>query len=589
MIFKTKVAFGLYFLFFIAAFFTNGVPFILSDGFGSFHTTNCLIEEGSFACSNEPYYFSEYTYHTVSDYKTGFVTVYAPGSAIVNLPLQFVANIIDNSSIENSVFVSTTGHTMLEGLGFLITASILSFLSLYLMYKSLRFLGFGEKLSIISTFSSFFASYAIWYVLLNSAFNHNLEIFALSLLLFGLTRRLKIDDSKNLFFIGLGLALATLARPPLALIFLPIFVYLIYDQKYKELFNIILIGVPFALIWFIYNQVSYDNFLASGYGVLFNQNFEFNEWNGLNILLSKFRGWFVYSPLFLLSTFALFKFLFERKHNKYKRFLYFLSLYAIFSTVLIYGFWPIWWSGGSFGQRFLISILPFANIGTALFLNYTLSLRKELKLVAKVVFVIFLIWTMSLTLLYRFTPVETLRPVEDSVGEMRSGDRYTPIDMYDYHADLISNSESIPDYASSILESYSGGPSMVLFWLGLNNSTLRIESGLSENSINFYYLEQQVPTENLQIYVDDKELDRIYSIELTPEEYKKDFEIICQEVCKINTLELTEIEEEIMIDSVLFTKFDITSRFTIYINDVENLSVRGAFTRQEVGAGIVLN
>lgn len=505
---KIRTAWLVIFFGFLFAIVTNGVPYIYSDGFGSYHTTQCLINEFSWACEEKPAYYPDYSAHSVGITNDKYSTVYVPGSALINLPGQIIANLINSETDPNSDFyIATNGHTLESGIAFLITASTISFLSLLLIYKSLTNFGYSKNISFISTIFSYASSYAIWYALLNHAYNHTYEIFALSLILYGFSR-LKIDKLTylNSVILGIGTGLAVISRPTLGVIILPIVLYLLISKNYTKLLAYILVGIPFALIYFSYNYVSYGNFIASGYSELFNQTFEFDEFNGHNILFSQFRGWFIYSPIFLITIlwgiWQIFKVIKNAyKSRKYKislrEFVIITAILVTLSNVIIYGFWPIWWSGGSYGQRFMISFVPLMAFLLADFIafvstNWNDNYKKQAVYLSLSILVV---WSSVLTVLYRFTPVAELVPKNESVGEMMSGDRYTVNDIFDYHFELIRSSESSSDYGSNLLNSASGGTNFIPLYLNISNHVIRFNQ--TENGFDLLLISEENAQANL--------------------------------------------------------------------------------------------
>ncbi|BCX14148.1 MAG: hypothetical protein KatS3mg085_680 [Candidatus Dojkabacteria bacterium] len=526
-------AFFTFIVIFVIFFVTNASPFIYYDGYGSYHTTQCLINEQRWACRAKPEYFPEHTYHAVSEFNGRYSTVYAPGSAIVNLPLQLFAQIFNGDrNMYNDLFTATNGHTLFEGVGFLLTASFLSIFSVILQYKSLRLLNFSEKLAILSTIASFISSYFIWYILLNHAFNHTTEIFALSLFLYTF---LKASQNENLtkkwwFLVGVSVGLAVISRPTLAIILIPISLYLIFNKNFfKKASMIFLGGLPFLILWVSYNYDSYGVWVGSGYSYLFSQHFVFDEWNGLNILFSKYRGWFIYSPVMLFSIISLIISIFKKFDNKNslkiifsdeKFFIYVLSLWMILGTVLVYGFWPIWWGGGSYGQRFLISTLPFTNVGIALFFDFNSKTSiRVLKYSFIFLTTIFVTWSGLLTILYRFTPVAELVPKTETTSEMKSGDKYTTLDILNYHVSLIKNSDSVIDYFKNLANSVSGGTNFVVFLPKFMNSVLWFDENMTEAGVRTLFFDNenlsnrvelvwQENTDAVQFLIEPKQIQR---------------------------------------------------------------------------------
>src|SRR6185369_14401225 len=149
-----------------------------------------------------------------------------------------------------------------------------------------------------------------------------------------------------------------------------------------------------------------------------------------------YRGRFIYSPLFFLAIIGLIIF------YKRSKFWSLCSLFTIAALVIIYGFWPAWWGGGSYGQRFLIPLMPFGAIGIASLIAKIKNQKLKIKNLIIFIIVGAASWSLMLTIMYRFTPVAELRPRSDSVGRMLSGNRYTPIDIINYQVNLINNAHS---------------------------------------------------------------------------------------------------------------------------------------------------
>lgn len=539
---------------FIFLAFTNGVPFIYSDGYAAFHTTQAVVEEGSWVFSDKPEHY-DYRGHVIDqNIETGeYTVVYPPGTAIFNLPGQFIANLFENDSatIYTDYFKATNGHTLAEGFAFLITANIVGLLTLVLLYKTLKSLTNDKKIAVISTTISYIASYAIWYVMLSPSFTHTYELFGVTLATYGIvkyelmSKTREIDNKKILskyaMLSGIGIGIATLCRPVLGVFGIGIVLYyffqliksIIFDLKtstkivenkelsgdlrneesriktmlnrYKPFVFFILGGIPSAILLFWYNYVSYGKLIASGYNESRGETFQFEEWNGLKILFSFERGWFIYSPVFFLGVIGLI-FLWRKS-----KFLSIYSLTSIFSLVLIYGFWPAWWAGGSYGHRFMIPAMPFAALGLGYLLKYIkdkntiigLKIIVKTKIIninlSKVIYSLIIIltfWSLTLTLLYRFTPVAELKPKDEIVysgGRIwPSGDRYTPKDIFNYHYELITNANGMKGYVSDLIDSGNGGNSIIPILLGAGNVTLRIQEYTDQNWVSFNLIKPPV-------------------------------------------------------------------------------------------------
>ncbi|MCA9379179.1 hypothetical protein KC640_02010, partial [Candidatus Dojkabacteria bacterium] len=446
---------------------TNGVPFVYSDGYYYYHTARSIVDHGTFASSEKPEYF-DYRGHAIIYYNGKYGEVTTPGGALFLTPGLFISKLFRDPSqtIYNDYFLAFNGHTLLDGIMILLTAMICAVVSWVLMYRVLRKLKFSPRLSVFAVATTYASSYAVWYVFLSPAFTHTYELFCMSLVVWGMLNYLGKKRTKYLAALALGLGMLVLLRPIFAVVAVFIAIWLATEKDWRGIIKLALMGLPFLAIWLIYNYVSYGSLLTSGYtevrGELFTSNF-----NAHNVLLSPQRGWFVYSPVFALAAAGL-----VLMYRKYRRLALF-SLATISSIVIIYGFWPAWWGGGTFGQRFLILLVPLGAIGLA----YLITTMKKRKLYKPLLVVIMLcvFWSLGITLMYRFTPVGQLRPASDSVGNMSAADRYTPIDMISYQLNLIKDAQGISDYVQHLYKSASGGTSLIAILLGIPDAVLRID------------------------------------------------------------------------------------------------------------------
>ncbi|MCA9383862.1 glycosyltransferase family 39 protein, partial [Candidatus Dojkabacteria bacterium] len=523
--------------------------------------------------------------HGVSYFEGVYNTVYAAGSAVVNYPGQFIADSISSDKdTYNDNFTAAVGHTIEEGTGFVITAMILSLLSVFLTYKSLLNLGSKEKTAIFSVLVGYFSSYTIWYVFLNSAFNHTTEVFGLSLLLYSISRYKNDNSLRYHVLAGIGIGIATLARPPLLIAGLIYGLYLISQKRFKAIVALALGGIPLALMLISYNITSYGSPFAASYTLLWDQHFDFTLFKQLHVILAPQRGWFVYSPAAFLAVVGLF---YKFKNSQKNIFLANLvGATGIIFTIILYGSWPYWWGGGSFGQRFLLSFLPFTIYGISRVIEWSktwkYTFRKftsyELTIFS---LIIFTLWSLFLTGLYRITPVAGLRPIEDSIGLMESGNRYTPLDMIEYHAKLVIRADSVKDYASDLKSSFSGGTPYPVIWLGYSNVVLRTDTR-DLSGFKLLIIEQENgklnPPEKFTIvlYNEDKNEYSGYTI------YSQDFDnqvfrFDCSDECIPDGSFETYSEYEVsdLEDTAKYTQRNLTMYgYIMYVQNENNLFIK---------------
>lgn len=570
-------------------FLTNGVPLIYSDGWGSYHIAKSIVENGRFVSNVEPEYWN-YIEHGGNLYRDQFVTVYAPGAGVLNVPGLLVVELFegDSKSSQNDYFYALNGHSLYEGISFLITAMLFGLATIYLIYKTLRKLDFSKKNSVITTFSSYVGSYAIWYVFLNSAFGHTYDLFGIALAFFGITKyeiEYKADFKKkimSLILVGLGFGVATLTRPILVLPTFLFGIYLIYKKRLKDLIYFVFSGLPFAIILFLYNQISYGKPIASGYSEIWNQTFQTENFYLLQLLFSPIRGWFVYSPIFLISIIGL---IWMAKTSKQK-FIPIFSIISILSIIIVYSFWPQWWGGGSYGMRFLIPATPFASVGIA----YAIQESKKIyfkgfqstKILLTIV-TIFTMWTALLTTLYRVTPVAGLIEKEEGVdyGTRGAENSYTPYHIFEYHYNLLFESESLMNYIKNLAESFNGGNSLLMYYIGVYNSVVFIDDRnldqITLKRVDPKYKSQGIPNQ-IKFLIRNQE-NKLFEVTISDFNTYKNFELRCSNLgCQADSknLEIVEIETVEKIEKLKVEAISIpNSSLEFYFFDAENLLFRG--------------
>jgi hypothetical protein len=109
-------------------------------------------------------------------------------------------------------------------------------------------------------------------------------------------------------------------------------------------------------IQFIIYKIQIDQWYIYAY---LNEEFNFLKPHFFNFLFSIRKGFFVYTPLFLLSILGLVSW---AKFNSFQVMWWILSV-----TILVYilSSWHMWWYGGTFGTRVLVEyyiiwIIPLA-------------------------------------------------------------------------------------------------------------------------------------------------------------------------------------------------------------------------------------
>lgn len=528
---------------------TQGDPFVRSDGFYYYHTAKSIVNEGSFVTEQQP----EYWFSTASWAKTIFndkyVSVASPGTALLNVPALFVAKMLSSHfDFYNDYFIAYNGHTIFDGILLLINATIFFIGALIFIYKTLRFLNFSKKTSIFSIGSVVISSYLLWYVILLPIFTHIYEVFFVSALIYFLLKR-------NLIGLGISIGFLFLIRPVFLPIILICLMYLTSEYIFKEnkihiskdiakrFIPVVITLIPFGLVYLLYNYISYGHPFASGYSVTRSETFDFSVFKGLHILLHPQRGWFIYSPIMLFAITGFFV-----AFKKYRKLCLF-SLASIFSLIVIYGFWPNWWGGGSFGSRFLLATVPFCCIGLAFIIKFFNN--SKYKNYVLIFFILLTIYSGSILLLYRVSPFNT--------------DFVSPTEYFAHQIEIAKSSSSVKDFVSQNINNTQTGSGFMAIVLGRMDYILIPSS--TDNVFDFRvydppFSKQEFP-QYIESYLVNKSQRTIYKFNLSDTVNRENnAEIDLQEV-SINELNVTE-----------FLGVEL-GNYDLYIQSGKNIQIRG--------------
>lgn len=129
------------------------------------------------------------------------------------------------------------------------------------------------------------------------------------------------------------------------------------------IFVSILMFVPQMLYW---RYVTGDFVFNSYVG----EHFYFNNPHIFKALFGFRKGWFIYTPVMLISLAGFFLL-----REKLKEFALALPLFFMLYIYVAFSWW-CWWYGGSFSQRVLIDIYPFLAIPFAAVLTFVQSFRR---------------------------------------------------------------------------------------------------------------------------------------------------------------------------------------------------------------------
>jgi 4-amino-4-deoxy-L-arabinose transferase-like glycosyltransferase len=246
-----------------------------------------------------------------------------------------------------------------------LSASLIAAISGIFVFLFLKHL-LNRKTALICAIIYAFATNT-WSISSQGLWQQGLVELLLSIILYILIKNENSNSNINYIYLGGLTGLLVFNRPVDCLILLPIIYYIAQSQRkniISYLIAALLSGFPFAL----YNFYYFNN-LFGGYGNLLSQfslsSASFVGFMGL--LISPSRGLFVYSPILILSLFGFLK-ISRISNMKFKNLLK-LFVFSILIQVTVYSCFRVWWSGWSYGPRFLIGMLPILTLFLGLYLT----------------------------------------------------------------------------------------------------------------------------------------------------------------------------------------------------------------------------
>ena len=263
--------------------------------------------------------------------------------------------------------------------------SCLFFLMLGLIYvrKLLKF--FFDEFTISIVLIILALGTNIWYYsTLEPAMPHTYG-FALIAIFVYLTYRWHKKPTYSLsLMLGLSAGLISLIRPTnIVVVMIFLFWNIQYFKDVKERFilffqhpsKISLIIFAAFIVWLpqlLYWKMQTGQYLYYSYGE--ENKFFWSNPHILKVLFSYRKGWFVYTPVMLLSIIGLF-FIWK----DYRKMFLPVFLYLIAHIYIISSWW-CWWWGGSFGMRAMIDTYGILAVPLALTVNKALKGRFFIKI-----------------------------------------------------------------------------------------------------------------------------------------------------------------------------------------------------------------
>lgn len=209
-----------------------------------------------------------------------------------------------------------------------------------------------------------------YYSTFEAAMPHSYNFSLIALFLYLISGWYEKADRKNSFFAGLVFGLIVLIRPTNILL-LVVFLGLGIDSMtalkdrpgyFRQHFlQVLIMAGAFILPWIpqlIYWKEVSGHLFYNSYSEV-GSSFFFDNPHIMDFLFSYQKGWFVYTPMMLFAV-AGFIFLY-RNHRP----LFFAPALYLLLMIYILSSWWSWWTGGSFGTRSMVDIMPVMSLPLA--------------------------------------------------------------------------------------------------------------------------------------------------------------------------------------------------------------------------------
>ena len=290
------------------------------------------------------------------------VNKYFVGTAILQLPFFAVAHLVTLATGGEA-----NGYSYWYIFFIAISSVLYGLLGLYFLSKILTSFGLRNSTIWIVILSITFGTNFFVYTSIDPGTSHTYSFACVNAFIWFFILFNKSSSRKLFFILALLLGLILLIRPinVIFLLGLPVFLDSFREVKslllkFRKLGIYFILGCLFSLLIVSIQLLIYK--LQTGSWFLYSyagESFNFTNPQIFNFLFSFRKGYFLYTPLAMVSILSLYAFY---KYNKFKA----LSL-CVFLIAIVYVFssWWSWWYGGSFSSRVMLeySLFVFLPLG----------------------------------------------------------------------------------------------------------------------------------------------------------------------------------------------------------------------------------
>lgn len=297
---------------------------------------------------------------------------WSAGPALLWSPFFIVAHIVVVVANGLGAPISPDGYGIAYEFAASLGSSLYGLLAVVMTYRMARHM-FGMFVATLTTWTVWFASPLIFYMLSNPLMSHACDTFAVTLVLYiWWTRQDANHFFRNGLFVGMAIGLATWIRTQNAPMLMAPSLLLAGDivlalrrQQYEQIRSRILYGfamvlgflcffIPLMIFW----KIIFGAWIANTYAT--TTSVYSLDWSApylLSIFFSSDRGMFVWTPITLVSLIGLWWF---RKHHAQ------LTIFVVVIFLIqlyIISCWFFWAGAVSFGPRFWTNMFALFTFG----------------------------------------------------------------------------------------------------------------------------------------------------------------------------------------------------------------------------------
>ncbi|MCK9611563.1 MAG: hypothetical protein M0R16_01510 [Bacteroidales bacterium] len=275
--------------------------------------------------------------------------------------------------------------------------TIYAFIGLYFFLKILKkFL--SDKIVVFVILLFVFGTNYLMYSSSSGLMPHNV-LFMLNAMLIWYV--MKWDENKKIKYAvitGLLLGLITISRPNELICITFVAVWILWKKDNIKTYWKRLLWLMPSFFLIVFPQMLYWK-ITSGQWIFYSyqdpcEGFDFDEPYLRQFLFSYRKGWFLYTPLAVVSIFG-----FPFMYKKNKR-LFFSTLTFLVLSVYIISSWSCWWYADGYSQRAVISLYIILGLSLGFLLDWISVKSKAIKIMS--VFILLFVLLLNLFQLWQF-------------------------------------------------------------------------------------------------------------------------------------------------------------------------------------------